>query len=251
MSATLYSARWYGPSLIERDKAQTISVSIERNGSNTTLTSGTLTIFKPNGEKLVDGVAGTVASGTFTSATIAAASTVNEELGPRWLIQVDLVISGATVTFYNDAVLCLGRLYPPIGQTDLIQRHSEAANLLGAAVSSLQQYIDQAWRDVTVRLYGDGCPFWKWRTPAALRSVLFNRAFELLFFDYSTLLNGSDRYATYADRYAQLYEREYEALISTIDKNEDNTLSSEMVGGSSVILLSGTRRRRWRNGNDT
>ena len=131
MSATLYSARWTGPTLIEKDKAQTVSVSVERAGSATTLTSGTLTLYRPNGSKLVDAVAGSVSGGTFTSATISASDTQNEDFGPRWLIEIDLVISGETFTFYNDAVLCLARLYPPIGQTDLIQRHSEAANLLG------------------------------------------------------------------------------------------------------------------------
>ena len=59
--------------------------------------------------------------------------------GPRWLIEIDLVISGETFTFYNDAVLCLARLYPPIGQTDLIQRHSEAANLLGQASGEIEE----------------------------------------------------------------------------------------------------------------
>ena len=246
MSSTLYTARWSGPTLIEQGKDQTVSVSVERSGSATTLTSGTLTVYRPNGEKVVDAVAGSVSGGTFNSATIAAATPAAEELGPRFLIQVDLVISGSTYSFYNDAVLCLARLYPPIGQTDLVERHSEAANLLGSAVTSLQQYIDQAWSDVTNRLYLDGVPFWKWRTPSALRPVLFDRSLELLFVDYSTLLNTQDRYAAFAQRYAELYERDYQRLRSTIDQDEDNQLSTEIKSGSSVVMLqSGVRRGRF------
>ena len=124
MSDTIYSARWAGPTFIERGKDQAVSVAIERSGAAVTLTSGTLTIYKPNGEELVDAVAGTVAAGVFTSATVAAATTSAESLGKNWLIRVDLVIAGDTYTFYNDAVLCLARLYPTIGQTDLVQRHS-------------------------------------------------------------------------------------------------------------------------------
>ena len=243
MSETLYSARWSGPTLIEQGKDQTFSVSIERSGSAPTITSGTTTIYKPGGEKLVDAVAGTISSGTYTSATIAASTTSDETLGPRYLIQVDLVISGATFTFYNDAVLCAARLYPPIGQTDLVERHSEAANLLGAAVSSLQQYIDQAWRDITVRLYTDGVPFWKWRTPSALRGVLMAHAFEILFWDYSTLLAGDDRYREYAQKYMEMYEKDYTQLRSQIDQDEDNILKDEMATGSSVIMLSSSARR--------
>lgn len=247
MSETVYSARWLGPTFIERNKDQQIAVAIERSGSAVTLTSGTLTVYKPGGEVLVDEVAGTVAGGTFTSATIAAATTASETLDKGYLVKVDLVISGATFTFYNDAVLCLARLYPTVAQTDLVARHSEAANLLGASISSLQQYIDQAWEDITVRLYTEGVPFWKWRTPSALRQVLFDRSFELLFWDYATLLGGAqtDRYAAFAERYAGLYERDMERLRSMIDDNEDNGLQEDLASGSSVILLQGTRRRRW------
>ncbi len=244
MSDTIYSARWAGPAFIERGKDQAVSVAIERSGAAVTLTSGTLTVYKPGStEPIVDAVAGTVAAGVFTSATIAAVTTSAEELGKNWLIKVDLVISGATYTFYNDAVLCLARLYPTIGQTDLVARHSEAANLLGASITSLQQYIDQAWADITDRLYLEGVPFWRWRTPSALRQVLFDRSFELLFFDYATLLGSNDRYFAFAERYAQAYERNMEQLRSTIDNDEDNTVSDELQTGSSVIMLSGTRRR--------
>jgi len=251
MSATLFSARWTGPTLIERGKDQAIEVALERNGSATTITSGTLTLRRPNGTALVDAVAGTISGGTFTSATIAAATTDGENYGPRWLVEIDLLIAGKTYTFMNDAVMCLARLYPPVGQTDLIQRHSEAANLLGASVTSLQQYIDQAWSDVTNRLYTDGVPFWKWRTPSAMRAPLFARSLELLFWDYSTLLDANDRYATYAERYAELYERDYARLKSTIDTDEDNTLSDEIATGSAVIMLqTGARRSKYFNRND-
>ena len=247
MSETVYSARWLGPTFIERNKDQQIAVAIERSGSAVTVTSGTLTVYKPGGDVLVDAVAGTVAGGTFTSATIAAATTASETLDKGYLVKVDLVISGDTFTFYNDAVLCLARLYPTVAQTDLVARHSEAANLLGASITSLQQYIDQAWEDITIRLYTEGVPYWKWRTPSALRQVLFDRAFELLFYDYSTLLGGAqtDRYAAFAERYAGLYERDMERLRSMIDDNEDNGLQEDLASGSSVILLQGTRRRRW------
>lgn len=243
MSSTLYTARWTGPTLIEQGKSQQISVSVERSGSAATISSGTLTLFRPNGTALVDAVAGGISGGTFTSAAIAGGTTSAESLGPRWLVRVDLVIGGATYSFYNDAVLCLAQLYPPVGQTDLIQRHSEAANLLGAAVTSLQQYIDQAWSDVTNRLYLDGVPFWKWRTPSALRPCLFDRSLELLFLDYSTLLNANDRYAAFAQRYSELYERDYERLRSTIDLAEDNQLQDETVSGSAVVMLQTGRRR--------
>lgn len=247
MSDTVYSARWAGPSFIERNKAQQIEVAVERSGAAVTLVSGTLTVYKPSGEALVDGVAGTVAGGTFTSATILAATTAGETLGKNWLVKVEVVIGTETVVLYNDACLCLAKLFPTIGQTDLVQRHSEAANLLGTSITSLQQYIDQAWSDICCRLWADSVPFWRWRTPTALRQVLIDRSFELLFYDYATLIGGNDRYLAFADRYAQLYERDMERLRSNIDTNEENILANETTMGSPVLMLSTGSRRRWRN----
>jgi hypothetical protein len=241
MSDTLYSARFQGPTLIERGKDQTVSVAIEINGGAATITSGVFTLYKPGGLVLVDGVAGTVAAGVFTSATIGAALTSSEALSQGWLVKIDLVIGGATYTFYNDAVMAAARLYGPIGQTDLINRHSEALSLSSGA--NLQQYISEAWRDIVISLYTDGIPFWKWRTPSALRAVHLSRSLELMFLDYATLMQGNDRYLQLASKYRQDYEAEYTQLRSTIDVGEDNQLDSDKTSGSSVIMLQTGRRR--------
>ena len=241
MSNTLYSARFQGPTLIERGKDQTVSVDIEINGAPVTLTSGAMTVYKPGGATLIDGVAGTVAGGVFTSATIGAALTSAEGLGQGWLVKMDLVIGAATYTFYNDSILAAARLYPPISQSDLISRHSEALSL--SSTANLQHYITEAWRDITISLYTDGIPYWKWRTPSALRAVHLSRSLELMFLDYATLMQGNDRYLQLASKYRQDYVAEYTQLRSTIDVGEDNNLDADKTSGAAVIMLQSGRRR--------
>lgn len=245
MSDTIYQARIKGPFLLEQNKDNILTLAIEKDGAAVTLTSGTLTVYRPSGEALVDAVAGSVGGGTFTSATIAAATTASESLGDRWLVRFDIVISGSTETFYTDAALVVARLRPPIGQTDLVARHSEVANLLKTGITSLQGMIEQAWYDVLNRMYSDGVAFWRWRTASALRGVLFARCFELIFRDYSTLLDPDDRYSELADYYAGQYEHEYEGMRSRIDVSEDNTISADSKPASAVIMLSSGPRRRW------
>lgn len=245
MSDTIYQARIKGPFLLEQNKDNILTLAIEKDGAAVTLTSGTLTVYRPSGEALVDAVAGSVGGGTFTSATIAAATTASESLGDRWLVRFDIVISGSTETFYTDAALVVARLRPPIGQTDLVARHSEVANLLKTGITSLQGMIEQAWCDVLNRMYSDGVAFWRWRTASALRGVLFARCFELIFRDYSTLLDPDDRYSELADYYAGQYEHEYEGMRSRIDVSEDNTISADSKPASAVIMLSSGPRRRW------
>ena len=246
MSATLYQARIAGPILIEQNKDNVLTLDIEKDGAAASLTSGTLTVYRPSGEKLVDAVAGSVGAGKFTSATILAATTADESLGDRWLVQFDILISGATETFYTDAALVLARLRPPIGQTDLVERHSECANLLKSGITTgLQQYIFQAWHDILNRMYSDGVAFWRWRTASATRAVLFARTFEILFRDYSTLLDPDDRYSELSTMYAEDYEREYTQMRSRVDGLEDNTISGDNKPASAVIMLSSGPRRRW------
>ncbi len=244
MADTLWSARFAGPSMIERGKAQTVSVSIEKEGAAASVTAATFTLYNPQGVKVKDGVAATVAGGTVTG-SIAGADTTEADLGRNWLVEFDVTIGGKVYTFYNDGVLCLSRLYPPIGQSDLISRHSDVVNLVATSKANLQDYIATAWADVTNRMYSDAVPFWKFRTPSALRGPLFARCFALIFRDYSTLFDSGDRYAELADRYDEAYSREFDQMRSKIDVNEDNTIDGDGVPATASIHLSSGPRRRW------
>lgn len=245
MSDSLYSVRFSGPSMIEQGKDQDVIVNLEKDGDAVHPSSATFTVYRPEGTKIVDDISATVMGGKITG-SIAAAETTGENLGRNWLVQFDAVISGSTYRFYNDAVLCLARLYPPIGQTDLIARHSDVVALVSTAKADLQDYIDTAWSDITNRLYSDSVPFWKFRTPSALRGVMFARCFELIFRDYSTLFDAGDRYADLADRYAETYSTEFDQMRNRIDANEDNTIDTDAVPSTATILLSSGPRSRWR-----
>jgi hypothetical protein len=241
MTATLYSARFSGPTLIERDKAQTVSVNIERSGSAPTITAATFTLYDPGGNAVIDGAAAAISGGEI-SGSIGAADLDGKSYGLGWLVQFDATIGGKVYRFLNDAAVCLARLYPPIAHTDLVNRHSDVANLLATGVTSLQTYIDDAWSDLTNRLYSDSVPFWRLRTPSAFRAAMFSRSFALVFRDYSTLLDPGDRYAALADRYEAQYEEDVEKIRSKMDNGEDNTLSASNLSTASVIQLTTSRR---------
>jgi len=246
MSDTLYSARFRGPTLIEHNKSQTVSLDIEQAGSSPTLTSGTFYLYDAGGSAIVDAQAATIAGGTI-SGTVASSDTSGKTLGPSWLVRFDVIIGGKTYRFNNDACLCVARLYPPIGQTDLVNRHSDVANLLASGVTSCQQYIDDAWSDITNRMYSEQVYFWRLRTPSAFRNVMFARSLALIFRDYATLLNAGDRYMQLSDYYEQQYERAYSKLRSRIDSDEDNQLSARQQSIPAVTYLSPLSYRRNRS----
>ena len=243
MSETLWSARWAGPTMIERGKDQTVSVKIEKDGSAAAIASATFTLYQADGTVVVDATTATIASGKITG-TLAAADTPGKALGKSWLIKFDATIAGSVFSFYNDGVCCLARLYPPIGQSDLIQRHSDAAALVSATKGNLQDYITSAWAELTGRLYADAVPYWQIRTPSALREYMFARCFALIFRDYSTLLDPGDRYAELADRYDAQASAAYDQIRTRIDVGEDNILEGQAKPASPVIMLS-SGPRRW------
>ena len=244
MAETLWSARWTGPSMIERGKAQEVSVSIELDGAAASVTSATFTLYQADGATVVDATAAAVAAGTVTG-TIASGDTTGKTLGKAWLVRFDVTIAGSVFTFYNDAVLCLARLYCPLAQTDLVARHSDVAALVSASKGNLQDYISSAWAELLGRLYADSVPFWQIRTPSALREWMFARSFALIFRDYSTLLDPGDRYMEHADRYDAQTDKAYDQIRSRIDIGEDNKLEAEAKPIAPIIMLtSGPRRYR-------
>ena len=244
MSDTLWSARWAGPSMIERGKAQEISVSIELSGSAAAVTSATFSLYEADGTILIDAIAASVVAGTVTGA-IAAIDTAGKTLGKAWLVRFDATIGGKVYTLYNDAVLALARIYAPIGQTDLVARHSDVAALVSASKGNLQDYIDSAWTELLGRLYADSVPYWQIRTPSALREWMFARSFALIFRDYATLLDPGDRYMEHADRYEAQADKAYDKIRIRIDIGEDNRIEADAKPVSPVIMLtSGPRRYR-------
>jgi hypothetical protein len=243
---TLYSARWDGVTLIERGANQTVAVAIERDGSAASLTSATFSLYGPSGEAVLSVVVATVAAGT-VSYTIPSATLADEGFGRRWLVRFDVTdAAGDVATYYNDAVICLARLYPTVGHTDLITRHHDLGNLLPAGVTSTQGYIDAAWATLTGKLYSEGVPFWRLRTPTALRDPLLALALEYVFRDLSTLLDAGDRYDELSRRYEASFGREFSKIRSLIDTNEENSVDPDQKGTTAVLMLSsGPRRRRF------
>ena len=242
MSDAVYSARWKGPTLIEKGKAQTVSLTIEKANAAPSISAATCTIYKPTGETLKDAATATISSGTVSLALVAN-DTSAESLGAGWLIKFDCTIGSNVYTFYNDGCLSLGRLYPPVGHSDLVGRHSDIANLLASGVSSLQPYIEDAWADITNRAYSESVPFWRLRTSSAFRAPMFSKCFALIFRDYATLMSAQDRYMQLADYYEHLYEKDYQSLRSRLDNDEDNTVSTRQQPVSSVIMLSSRNLR--------
>ena len=242
--ATPYSARWTGPVLIPRGQDTTVSVSVELNGSAPTVSAVTFSLWDSSGTMLVD--AGSASeSGGLLSFTVTASVTTGQSLGQGYLLKFSATIGGDRHDFYNEAALCLSRLYPPVGTTDLTNRYSRLAALQTTGASDLQKFITDAWTEITSRLFSEGLPFWRMRTPSALRPWLTAQALVFALDDLALTLGDGGPYRDEARRIEQTLPRLYGQIRSRMDTDEDNTVSEEQQAASPVIILSSGRMGRY------
>tara|TARA_R110002124_G_scaffold5015_1_gene31604 strand:+ start:1385 stop:2116 length:732 start_codon:yes stop_codon:yes gene_type:complete len=242
--AVRYSARFEGVTLIERDAANVVSVSIERANAAPTIASATFSLIDPNGTAVIDAQSASVAGGV-VSYTVGSTVLADEEYGQRWLVKFAVTIGGAVYTYYNDAAVCLARLSPPITHSDITARHGDITNLLPTGTTSTQGYIDAAWIEITGELYSDAVPFWTLRTVSALRQPLIMRSLTLIFRDFSTLVDASDKYEILSDKYEKQAQVAMSKLRGFFDRGEADTVDGERKPTAGLIQLSASRRRQY------
>jgi len=245
-SVTPYSVRWQGPSVIPHSRAWDVSVEVEHGNASPTISAGTFTLYTPDGTARVDAEAATISGGTL-SYSLADSVLAGTDVGPRWLVKFEATIGGSILPFYNDVVVCLAPLYPPVGVSDLLSAYSKLGDLQSTA-SDLQTHITDAWTALTQRLYSDAVPFWKMRTPGALRPWLMAKALEGALDDLALLLGEDSHYAAEARRHEAALDRHYKSLRSLMDETENNTPSSTHEAASPTVTLSSSprHRSRWR-----
>ena len=247
-STTPYSVRWRGPVLLPVGRAWGVSVAVETAGVSPTISSATFTLYDQGGVERIDAATATVSGGTI-SYTVPSNTLTNADYGAGWLVKVEATIGGDDLPFYNDCAICLAPLYPPVGTSDLLARYSKLADLNdedddGTGAVDLQAYITDAWGELTQRMYQDGFPFWKIRSPAALRPWLLTQSLVYALDDLALLLAGDSHYTEEARRLEGTLDGLYAQIKTRMDAGEENTASVTNEGASAVLFLTSNRRGR-------
>lgn len=247
-STTPYSVRWRGPVLIPAGRAWGVAVAVETAGVSPTISAATFTLYDQGGVARIDAASASVSGGTI-SYTIPADTCTSADHGQGWLVKVEATIGGVDLPFYNDAAICLAPLYPPVGTSDLLSRYSKLADLNdenddGTGAVDLQAYITDAWGELTQRMYQDGFPFWRVRSPAALRPWLLTQSLVYALDDLALLLAGENHYSSEARRLEASLEGMYAQIKTRLDPTEENTATVTNEGASAVLILSSGRRGR-------
>lgn len=219
--------------------------------------SGTVTIYAPNGSKVVDAAATTTKlvdprtcleleagdpNGKQAAAyvlTLAGDAT----LGPRWLLEWVLTIAGQTqaFTYKHAAAVVKQAAYPVVGEDDITKgRHRGIDTVLADSNNAtLVDYIDTAWEKLVGLLIMDGRYPYQLLDSWALREPHITKALALIFNDAATNAPQNASYVRLAKQYGYEFEDLWGSFVATFDTDNSGLPSSSepatVSGGSGLV----------------
>ena len=221
---TLYAAR-LGSEWLERGRDNLIKCQVYRDGALVAPSSGTVTIYDGSESAIVDGasvtISGSVAQYTVTAGTLP----VTRELEGGYVVLWSLAMpDGVTHTFRTTGGLCRRALYMVLTETDLTAARSSLSNLRPSSKSTWQDYIDEAWRNITERLEASGRRAHLIMEPAALKAAHRHHSLELIFGDLA--INGGPQFLDLSRDEAAKYRQAWSDLRFLYDEDDDGFASS-------------------------
>ena len=221
MSATLYTARLTGPTLLEKGRDTVITCPVYRDNALVVPSAVAVSIWTAAGASVVAAAAGTV-SGSIATYTVAAASTSGLAYGADWRVEWSLTLAGVVEVIQTDAALVRNAIRSPIADTDLFSREPSLNPNGGAPIHSLttlQPFIDDAWVTLIQRLLSDGQYPWKMPSAAVLREAMLCLTLSRIFMAFTTGLNES--YGKSAEAYGKQYHEAYRTIRYTEVRDPD------------------------------
>lgn len=247
-SATTYSARIRFIELLEREQTNVSQLRVYKNGSEVVPSSGTYTLFKPSGSKLVDGSAVDLSTNyaRFSHSSVLLSTDLNLEEG--YLQEWALVVGGEDHIFRRPAAIVRRKLYPVVTDQDLNDYYSDLNSLLPSSLASTgyQTYIDSAWFDLLQRISSDGVLVQTIIGPEALRACHVNLTLAYIFRDYITSVGDASRFFALYEEHKKLFEQEYKRTKFRVDLNEDGIEDNSSNRANLQPILFTSPSGRWR-----
>lgn len=238
LDAAPYTARIPVPYDIVRGQATTLRCPVYRDATLVSPSSGTCTVY--DSSSVVVSTGATTLSSSVSTYTFTPASSLT--LGEGWRVEWSLTISSVVHVFRSDAALVRMALYPVVSDQDLYRRVS-GLNPSGAAplstLTTYQDYIDEAWTTLVLRLISKGNRPALISSPSALREVHILLTLAFIFEDLAVRIEV--RLAEDAARFREMYESEWSRLNFSYDTSDTGQSSAARRAARGPVILSG----RW------
>lgn len=240
---TYYTGRLPLPDFIQRGSDTDLSLTVYRDGAKVTMDAATATVYDESGGTLAT-LTGTIASNTAT-VTVTGASTATQSLGDGWRVEWAVTLNGSeSETFRNDAALVRTILRPVITDEDLYRRvsglDSTGSNAL-ASKSDYQDFIDEAWVEISQRLIEQGNRPNLVGSPSSLRGCHLYLTLALVFEDMAA--RAPEAFSDRAEQYRRHYEAAWKRVTFRYPEDEyGNTPNRRRSAVGTMFLCVQPRR---------
>ena len=221
--STPYSSDSRTVELLQREVTNTTDITIHRNGAVVGLDSGSYTLIKPDGTKLVDAadvtIAANVASYTHSAASLPNTLTLGEGYIQEWTLYINELV----YVFRRTCSIVRRRLYPVVYDGDLTSVYSDLASLRPSTLSSYQPYIDDAWFTIIRRLRTEGGGLeYLVISPESMFEAHRHLTLYLIWRDFHSSLGQSNgRYLDLSQEHYKLYQDEWKRINFIYDYDHD------------------------------
>jgi hypothetical protein len=221
--STPYSSNSRTVELLQRDATNTTEITIHRNGAVVGLDSGTYTLIKPDGNKLVDAAAVTIVADVASYTHSAESLPETLQLGEGYIQEWSLTINELTYVFRRTCSLVRRRLYPVVYDGDLTSVYSDLASLRPSSLTSYQPYIDDAWFTIIRRLRTEGGGLeYLVISPESMFEAHRHLSLYLIWRDFHSSLGQSNgRYLDLSQEHYKLYQDEWKRINFIYDHSHD------------------------------
>ena len=207
LSTTLYAPVYLAGALVAPGAASTFELI---DASNTTrIAASVVTV-----------------SGSVAEYTIAAGTFAQSDVSDRWRSVWSLDFGGGDVLeAVNDAAIVRRELYPVVTDADLYRRVPSLDPSGPASItrsSTFQDQLDEAWTEISWRIYNDGLRAAWIRSPSSTRQAHLLLTLAIVFEDLATRLDPA--YAARAEDWRRQYDLAYKAMTTLQDTDGDGVI---------------------------
>ncbi len=233
--------------VLQRGVAQDVRLEARRDGKLIAPVSGAFSLFGPlSSTAIIDAedvtIVDMVATFSITALQLPESLAFSELYQERWSL---LMPDGTTRTPRRETAVAPFLLYPVLAEIDITQgEYPGLVNELGDDITTLQPFIDEAWKQNLEWLYEQG----RWPdmmlSNAAFRKPHRETTLYLIFKELFRITSGTNRWQVLMDKHEAKMDSARSNMTSRLDRDRDGLPDDPTRVSSSTVVHRNANRRR-------
>ncbi len=241
-SEVSYSFDMPYPVMLQRGRAAVIKLPCRRDGQLAAPASGTVSLYDPAGTAIISASAVTITDSIATYSISAGTLPATLTLGEAYQLVWELVLAdGTTRTIDQEAAVIRRPLVPVVDDSMLESRYPNLSRDRAASVTTYQQWIDEAWKEIIGKLISEGRLPYLIKSGWAFRTAHIDKALSLFFRAAGKSQGERGNYLELARIHEAAWESAWKAINFTTDDDHDGRVDEPgSRTGNGVVMYPGS-----------